>query len=227
MKALENLLDGLKYQCIIGEPSRVMIQAVEFDSRVANTGSLFVAVKGFSQDGHDYLQSAYDEGCRCFIVDRKVDFQLDDICLVQVADSSEALALVAANYFDEPSKELKLIGITGTNGKTTCATLMYDLFCGLGYKTGLLSTVVNKIGKELVLATHTTPNPVALNAILRDMVNAGCSHCFMEVSSHAIDQNRTFGLCFEGGVFTNISHDHLDYHKTFSAYIKAKKQFFE
>lgn len=227
MKALENLLDGLKYQCIIGEPSRVMIQAVEFDSRVANTGSLFVAVKGFSQDGHDYLQSAYDAGCRCFIVDRKVDFQLDDICLVQVADSSEALALVAANYFDEPSKELKLIGITGTNGKTTCATLMYDLFCGLGYKTGLLSTVVNKIGKELVPATHTTPNPVALNALLRDMVNAGCSHCFMEVSSHAIDQNRTFGLYFEGGVFTNISHDHLDYHKTFSAYIKAKKQFFD
>ena len=226
MKALNYLLDSLKHQVILGDASAA-IHAIHFDSRETNKDSLFIAIEGFSQNGHDYLEAAYKKGCRNFIVDRKVDFKANDISMIQVLDSSEALALIASKFYGNPSRELKLIGITGTNGKTTCATLMYDLFSGLGYKTGLLSTVVNKIGKDEIPATHTTPNPVALNALLRDMVNEGCSHCFMEVSSHAIDQNRIYGLYFEGGVFTNISHDHLDYHKTFSAYIKAKKQFFD
>lgn len=226
MKGLTHLLSSIKHEPLYsGRDS--MIESIEFDSRSCSADSLFVAVKGFSLDGHDYLASAYENGCRAFVVERKVDFSAEDISMVLVADSSKAIALLSNSFFESPSKEIKLIGITGTNGKTTCATLMYDLFMGLGHKTGLLSTVVNKIGDNAVKATHTTPNPVELNKLLREMVDANCSHCFMEVSSHAIDQNRVFGLHFSGGVFTNISHDHLDYHKTFSAYIKAKKEFFD
>jgi len=226
MKGLNHLLSSIKHELVYSARD-AMIESIEFDSRSCSAGSLFVAVEGHSLDGHDYLESAYENGCRAFVIDRKVNFSADAISMVLVDDSSEAIALLSDSFFDSPSKEIKLIGITGTNGKTTCATLMYDLFNGLGYKTGLLSTVVNKVGNEAVKATHTTPNPVELNNLLREMVDAHCSHCFMEVSSHAIDQNRVFGLHFSGGVFTNISHDHLDYHKTFSAYIKAKKQFFD
>ena len=226
MKGLTHLLSSIKHERI-SSAHDAMIESIEFDSRSCSAGSLFVAVKGYSLDGHDYLASAYEKGCRAFVVERLVDFSAEDISMVLVGDSSEAIASLSASFFDTPSKEIKLIGITGTNGKTTCATLMYDLFMGLGYKTGLLSTVVNKIGDNAVKATHTTPNPVEMNKLLREMVDANCSHCFMEVSSHAIDQNRVFGLHFSGGVFTNISHDHLDYHKTFSAYIKAKKKFFD
>ena len=226
MKGLTDLLSSIKYELICSAQDS-MIESIEFDSRSCSAGCLFVAVKGYSLDGHDYIASAYENGCRAFVVEREVDFSAEDISMVRVEDSSEAIALLSDSFFESPSKEIKLIGITGTNGKTTCATLMYDLFKGLGYQTGLLSTVVNKIGNDAVKATHTTPNPVALNKLLREMVDAHCSHCFMEVSSHAIDQNRVFGLHFSGGVFTNISHDHLDYHKTFAAYIKAKKQFFD
>ena len=226
MKGLTHLLSCIKHKLICSAQDS-MIESIEFDSRSCSSGSLFVAVKGYSLDGHDYIASAYENGCRAFVVQRQVDFSAEDISMVTVDDSSEAMALLSDSFFDSPSKEIKLIGITGTNGKTTCPTLMYHLFKGLGYQTGLLSTVVNKIGNDAVKATHTTPNPVELNKLLREMVDAHCSHCFMEVSSHAIDQNRVFGLHFSGGVFTNISHDHLDYHKTFSAYIKAKKQFFD
>ena len=226
MKGLTHLLSCIKHELICSAQDSI-IESIEFDSRSCSAGSIFVAVQGYSLDGHDYLASAYGNGCRAFVVERQVDFSAEDISLVCVDDSSEAIALLSDSFFDSPSKELKLIGVTGTNGKTTCATLMHNLFKGLGYQTGLLSTVVNKIGNDAVKATHTTPNPVELNKLLRDMVNAQCSHCFMEVSSHAIDQNRVFGLHFSGGVFTNISHDHLDYHKTFAAYIKAKKQFFD
>ena len=226
MKDLTQLLSNINHE-LICRAQDAMIESIEFDSRACSRGALFVAVKGYSLDGHDYVKSAYENGCRAFLVERKVDFYKADMYMARVEDSSEAMALLSDLFFDSPSKELKLVGITGTNGKTTCATLMYDLFKGLGYQAGLLSTVVNKIGDEEIKATHTTPNPVALNKLLRQMVDAKCTHCFMEVSSHAIDQNRVFGLSFSGGVFTNISHDHLDYHKTFAAYIKAKKQFFD
>ena len=166
MKGLTNLLSSIKHELIYSAQDS-MIESIEFDSRLCLAGSLFVAVKGYSLDGHDYIASAYENGCRAFVVEREVDFSAEDIFMVRVEDSSEAIALLSDSFFESPSKEIKLIGITGTNGKTTCATLMYDLFKGLGYQTGLLSTVVNKIGNDTVKATHTTPNPVALNKLLR------------------------------------------------------------
>lgn len=226
MKELTDLLKSIKHSILRGSSAHV-IDALQFDSRRCDSGSLFVAVKGVSVDGHDYLKSAHANGCRVFVVDRDISFSESDICLVKVDNSSEALAVLADSFYDSPSKEIKLVGITGTNGKTTCATLMHDLFTSRGYRSGLLSTVVNKIGNSEVKATHTTPEPIALNALLREMSNAGCAYCFMEVSSHAIVQNRVYGLNFIGGVFTNISHDHLDYHETFASYISAKKHFFD
>ena len=215
MKELAGLLNSISHSIVAGSVA-YGIDSIQFDSRFCTSSSIFVAVKGVSVDGHDYLLSAYENGCRVFMVDRPVAFSKSDICLVKVSNSSEALAMLADSFYDSPSKEIKLIGITGTNGKTTCATLMHDLFTSLGYSSGLLSTVVNKVGSTEVKATHTTPDPIALNALLREMILAGCAYCFMEVSSHAIVQNRIYGLSFTGGVFTNISHDHLDYHETFS-----------
>src|SRR5690606_14544975 len=147
--------------------------------------------------------------------------------LIITSNSHKAVGIVASNFFDEPSKQLKLVGITGTNGKTTTTTLLYNVFTNLGYKTGLLSTVINKIGEQAVPSTHTTPDPISLNELLAKMVDAGCEYCFMDVSSHAIHQDRIAGLEFAGAAFTNISHDHLDYHKTFKEYIEAKKKFFD
>ena len=226
MKELADLLNSISHSIVAGSAT-YGIDSIQFDSRFCTSGSIFVALKGMSVDGHDYLLSAYENGCRVFMVDRPVVFSKTDVCLVKVSNSSQALALLADSFYDSPSKEIKLIGITGTNGKTTCATLMHDLFTSLGYSSGLLSTVVNKVGATEVKATHTTPDPIALNALLREMILAGCTYCFMEVSSHAIVQNRIYGLSFTGGVFTNISHDHLDYHETFASYIAAKKQFFD
>lgn len=226
MKDLAHLLNSIKHTVVSGSGT-CSIDSIQYDSRLCTETSVFVAIRGAAVDGHDYLQSARENGCRIFIIEREVDIEDSDIFLIKVSNTSESLAKIAACFYDFPSEKIKLVGITGTNGKTTCATLMHDLFTGLGHRSGLLSTVVNKIGRDEVKATHTTPDPVALNALLKRMVDSGCTHAFMEISSHAVVQNRIFGLTFSGGVFTNISHDHLDYHKTFSSYIAAKKRFFD
>lgn len=203
------------------------VQLLTFDSREANENTLFFAVKGFANDGHDYISKAVEQGCKQIVLEYGFENLPDDVEYIQVDNSAKALGIMASNFYGNPSEQLKLVGITGTNGKTTTATLSYELFKNLGYKVGLLSTVVNKIGDEEIPSTHTTPNPIALNKLLALMVEEGCTHCFMEVSSHAIVQQRIAGLAFDVAAFTNITHDHLDYHQTFKAYIEAKKMFFD
>lgn len=221
MKHLNQLLAALGLPFANGE---VVVERIVFDSRLAKENTLFVAIKGGTSDGHNYLTQVHEQGCQYAIVEQAGSAAIQQFV---VEDSRKALAVLACEWFGHPSKSLSLVGITGTNGKTTTATLLYTLFQRLGYKTGLLSTVVNKIGEEAIPSTHTTPDPFALNELLRTMVDAGCTHCFMEVSSHAVHQQRIHGLDFKGAVFTNITHDHLDYHQTFAEYIKAKKMFFD
>ena len=198
-----------------------------FDSRKAEQGAVFIAVRGTESDGHRFISQAIEKGALA-VVCEELPAEIDpEVTYVEVEDSAKALGLMAANFFEHPSRELKLVGITGTNGKTTIATLLFQLFRELGYKAGLLSTVENHINDLIIPATHTTPDPIALNSLLREMVDSGCDYCFMEVSSHAVAQSRIEGLSFAGGVFSNLTHDHLDFHQTFSAYLKAKKQFFD
>jgi UDP-N-acetylmuramoyl-L-alanyl-D-glutamate--2,6-diaminopimelate ligase len=225
MKTLSSILQQTSFELTQGDLT-MEISSLTFDSRKASEGSVFIAVAGALNDGHQFVQSAYDLGCRAFIVEQKVNMP-SDATIILVPKTDRALADVACSFYDQPSRELKLIGITGTNGKTTTTTLLHDLFTSLGYTCGLISTVVNKIGDQSSPSTHTTPDPIRLNALLRNMVEQGCSHCFMEVSSHAIHQQRIHGLSYTGAVFTNITHDHLDYHKTFAEYIRVKKQFFD
>ena len=204
----------------------VRVDNLTFDSKNVSSKSVFFAIQGVRHDGHDYVQQVIDAGCKVIIISKQV--QTTDKCtVIQVDNTKKALSIVSSNFFGEPSKKLKLIGITGTNGKTTISTLLYNLYTGLGYQTGLISTVVNKISGREIPATHTTPDSIQLNSILNDMVEAGCSHCFMEVSSHAIHQHRITGVHFSGGAFTNITHEHLDYHKTFKEYLNVKKTFFD
>ena len=205
----------------------VEVKGICFDSRKAKPGFLFVAVKGTQSDGHLYIEKAVDLGAIAVVAEKLPERISDNISYVTVKDSAQALGIIAANFFHHPSHRLKLVGVTGTNGKTTVATLLYQLFNSMGHRSGLLSTVVNKIVDNEIPATHTTPDPIELNELLVQMVEARCTHCFMEVSSHAVDQKRVTGLKFEGAVFTNITHDHLDYHKTFENYIKAKKEYFD
>jgi len=226
MKTINNILNGISFSWVRGGQDKT-IDLLTFDSRQASPSSLFFAIKGTNNDGHDYISAAYANGCRNFIVQDIAKVSFEDVNVMEVPDSAYALGVSACNFYDHPSKNLKLVGITGTNGKTTTTTLLHSLFLQLGAKAGLLSTVVNKIGEEEIPSTHTTPDPVQLNALLKKMVDQGCTYCFMEVSSHAIHQNRIAGLDFKGAVFTNITHDHLDYHQTFSAYIKVKKAFFD
>ena len=225
MKALNVLMENINFKLINGSLEQNATDLV-FDSRKAVTESVFFAIVGFSNNGHQFVQQAYDQGCRIFVVQEKVELP-EDATIILVHNTSEALGLMACNYYGNPSKKLKLIGITGTNGKTTTTTLLFNLFMNLGYKAGLISTVVNKIENEVIPSTHTTPNPVELNQLLDKMVNAGCEYCFMEVSSHAVHQNRIAGLDYKIAVFTNITHDHLDYHNTFAEYIRVKKAFFD
>lgn len=205
----------------------VSVAQIDFDSRNVVKGSLFAAVPGTITDGHNFINRAIEKGSKSIVCENLPPELVEGVTYLKVKDSADAVAKIAANFYDHPSKDLKLIGVTGTNGKTTTATLLYDLFTKLGYKVGLISTIENKIGKTILPATHTTPNAVAINLLIREMVDAGCDFVFMEVSSHAVHQRRVVGLHFTGGVFTNISHDHLDYHKTFKAYIEAKKMFFD
>ncbi len=225
MKTLKDILSGVTILSTNGSID-VNISTIVFDSRKATKGTAFVAIKGTAVDGHSFIDSVIEKGCTIIIAEYEVKVP-ENVTLLVTDNSSKALALMATNFYDHPSEKLKLVGITGTNGKTTTTTLLFNLFMKLGYKSGLLSTVVNKIGNTDIPSTHTTPDPVALNELLNEMVQEGCTHCFMEVSSHAIHQHRISGLVFTGGVFTNITHDHLDYHSTFKEYIKVKKSFFD
>jgi len=225
MKTLSSILQQTSFELTQGD-LEMEISSLTFDSRKAEEGSVFMAIVGNLTDAHQFVQSAYELGCRAFVVEQNVSLPTD-ATIIKVPKTDLALADLACAFYGHPSKELTLIGITGTNGKTTTTTLLHDLFTSLGYSCGLISTVVNKIGSQTSPSTHTTPDPIRLNALLRNMVEQGCSHCFMEVSSHAIHQQRIHGLSYKGAVFTNITHDHLDYHKTFAEYIRVKKQFFD
>lgn len=226
MHDLEHILRGVDIVEVVGSKA-LEVPCVGFDSRNIVQGQLFIAVSGTQVDGHKYISDAVAKGAKIVVCEKRPSALVDGVTYVLVADSSVACGRIAANFYDNPSKKLRLVGITGTNGKTTTVTLLYRMFRELGYKVGLLSTVVNYIDDKKVDATHTTPDPVELNGLLNKMVDAGCEYCFMEVSSHSISQHRIEGLHFEGGIFSNITHDHLDYHKTFDAYIKAKKAFFD
>jgi len=205
----------------------VEVKGLCFDSRKVQPGFLFVAVKGTLSDGHAYIDRALELGASAIVCEKLPASIQESVTFVTVKNSAQALGIIASNYFGNPSEKLKLTGVTGTNGKTTTATLLYQLFSKLGYLVGLLSTVENRIAEYIIPATHTTPDPIQLNELLDKMVNAGCQFAFMEVSSHAVDQERIAGLKFAGAIFTNITHDHLDYHRTFENYIKAKKRFFD
>lgn len=211
---------------IVGN-THIAIEYITADSRDIKPFSLFFAVRGVTTDGHAYINMAIEKGAVAIVCEDIPTDRKSHVTYIQVPNAAEALGIIAANYFDHPSKELKLIGITGTNGKTTTATLLYRLFRLLNYRTGLLSTVINRINDRSITATHTTPDAISLNRLLREMVDSDCEYCFMEVSSHAIHQHRVTGIHFAGAVFTNITHDHLDYHKTFNEYIKAKKGLFD
>ncbi|TSJ42863.1 UDP-N-acetylmuramoyl-L-alanyl-D-glutamate--2,6-diaminopimelate ligase [Mucilaginibacter corticis] len=226
MKYLSDILTGLPFTELQGAAD-VEISAVVFDSRKVVPGSLFVAVKGTQVDGHDYIEKAIQDGAVAVICEELPGRTANEVDFLMVANSAVALGIVAANFYDNPSAKLKLVGVTGTNGKTTIATLLYQLFRDMGYKCGLLSTVENQVNGKVIPSTHTTPDPVELNKLLDEMVNQGCDYCFMEVSSHAVAQHRIEGLRFAGGIFSNLTHDHLDYHKTFENYLKAKKAFFD
>jgi UDP-N-acetylmuramoyl-L-alanyl-D-glutamate--2,6-diaminopimelate ligase len=224
-KRLEDLLILDCIESVIGSTD-LFIDELVFDSRKAVDGSLFFAIPGTTVDGHQFIDSVIAAGCSCIVAQKKVNVP-EHVTVIYTSNSAKLLALMADRFYDSPSQKLNLVGITGTNGKTTTTTLLFNVFRALGKSCGLLSTVVNKINDREIPSTHTTPDPVALNALLAQMVDEGCTHCFMEVSSHAVDQHRVSGLHFKGGVFTNITHDHLDYHKTFANYIQAKKGFFD
>ena len=226
MKLLRDILYKVGLVNVIGK-TNVAIEKVSFDSRQVSKFTAFVAVRGTQTDGHEYINTAIEKGATAIICEDLPEDLDEKITYVKVENSAKALGCMASNFFDNPSTELKLVGVTGTNGKTTTVTLLHDLFEHLGKKSGLLSTVVNKISSVEVKATHTTPDPVQLNDLLRQMVSNGCDYCFMEVSSHAIAQYRIEGLDFAGGIFSNITHDHIDYHGSFNDYIKAKKAFFD
>ena len=225
MKLLSDILYKVKLEEIIGS-THVAISSIVFDSRKVKKDSLFVATKGAADNGHIYIQKAIESGAIAIVCEEIPKDKNDQITYVKVTDSTYALGVMACNYFDNPSEKLKLVGITGTNGKTTTVTLLFNLFKSLGYSVGLLSTVQNKINNTVIPSTHTTPDAITLNELLFKMEEQGCEFVFMEVSSHAIVQNRIAGINFTGALFSNITHDHLDYHKTFDEYIKAKKQFF-
>jgi UDP-N-acetylmuramoyl-L-alanyl-D-glutamate--2,6-diaminopimelate ligase len=226
MKLLRDILYQVPLLDRIGH-TNIAVSKVVFDSRKVSKEALFVAVKGTQVDGHQFIDASIEKGARAIICEEIPERIAEGISYLQVKNAAQALAICAANFFDNPSEKLKLVGITGTNGKTTTTSLLHALFSVLGEKAGLISTVNVKVGRETFPATHTTPDPVQINYHLAEMVKAGCRYCFMEASSHGIHQHRTAGLKFTGAVFTNISRDHLDYHGTYENYIKAKKLLFD
>ncbi len=226
MKQLSEILDNLEVRQVRGSSDR-LIAGITADSRAVGNDFLFVAVKGTRSDGHHFISSAIEGGATAVICGELPLTVNEEVTMIVVDDPAAAAGRAASAFYDHPSRRLRLTGVTGTNGKTTIATLLYNLFDGLGYRCGLLSTVCNYVFRTRREATHTTPDPVQLNALLAEMVDQGCDYVFMEVSSHAIEQQRIAGLQFAGGLFTNLTHDHLDYHLTFDNYLAAKKRFFD
>ena len=226
MTRLQDILYKVHLQSVVGTTD-VAVADIQIDSRKVRSGSVFVAIRGALSDGHTFIDKAIHSGATVIVCEEMPAKKKDDITYIQVKNTSEAVAFIAHNFYDEPSTQIKLTGVTGTNGKTTIATVLFKLFSNLGFTCGLISTVQNQIGKQVIPSTHTTPDAVSLNALIRQMVDAGCTHVFMECSSHAIHQHRITGLHFAGGIFSNITHDHLDYHQTFDEYIRVKKSFFD
>lgn len=226
MKILKDIIYKTGILDVSGS-TEISVTDVCFDSRKAKEGSLFVAVKGIQSDGHQYIHEVIEKGAVAIVCEQLPKNLAEGITFVRVHDSAAALAHIASNFYNNPSEKLKLVGVTGTNGKTTIVTLLFHLFRLLGYRAGLLSTVKNQIHDRVIQSTHTTPDPIQLQSLLAAMVEEGCTHAFMEVSSHSIVQKRIAGITFSGGVFTNITHDHLDYHVTFKEYLKVKKTFFD
>ena len=225
MKNLKDILYGVSITEVVGDTG-VLVSGLAFDSRKVTDEYCYVAQKGTKVDGHDFIDGAIQSGAVAIVCETLPVVTEKGITYIKVKSSSAALGVMAANFYDNPSQQLKLVGVTGTNGKTTTVTLLHQLFTKLGQKVGLISTVINKVGEVEIKSTHTTPDAIQLNELLSKMVLEGCECCFMEVSSHAVAQNRVAGLTFEGGVFTNITHEHLDFHKTFKEYINAKRAFF-
>jgi UDP-N-acetylmuramoyl-L-alanyl-D-glutamate--2,6-diaminopimelate ligase len=227
MKKLVELIDFVNFIQIIGNED-VVVSNIQFDSRkVVEKNTLYVAQRGTQKDGHQFIDNAILQGASVIVCETVPEKILENCTYIQVANSATALGELASAFYDFPSKKITLVGVTGTNGKTTTVTLLHRLFMSLGYPTGLISTIVNKINHTEISSTHTTPDALTLNKLLNEMVEAGCQFCFMEVSSHAVVQQRIAGVHFAGGVFSNITHDHLDFHETFANYIKAKQHFFE
>ncbi len=226
MKELKDILYKVNITSASGDMNRE-VKGIAFDSRKVKPGFVFVAIKGTQSDGHDFIAKAVAQGVTAVVCEKLPEAISEQATFVTVKNSAAALGVMAAHFYDHPSSKLKLVGVTGTNGKTTVATLLFKLYSAMGFRSGLLSTVVNKIVDKDIAATHTTPDPIQINELLVQMLQANCTHCFMEVSSHAVDQGRIDGLQFTGALFTNISHDHLDYHRTFESYIRAKKGFFD
>ncbi|RYZ30581.1 MAG: UDP-N-acetylmuramoyl-L-alanyl-D-glutamate--2,6-diaminopimelate ligase [Chitinophagaceae bacterium] len=226
MKTIADILYKVHMVAVSGSTD-VVVSGVQIDSRKVSHRSVFVAVRGVAVDGHQFIAKAIESGAVAIVCEEMPSEQKEGVTYIQTANSAEAAGVMAHNFFDQPSAKIKLVGVTGTNGKTTIATLLYKLFIELGYKVGLISTVENMINGKVIPSTHTTPDAISLNELLKQMADDGCDYVFMEVSSHAVHQRRIAGLEFAGALFSNITHDHLDYHKTFDEYIKAKKGFFD
>lgn len=226
MKLLKDILYKVPIKSVFGSTD-IYISDISYDSRKVTKGNVFVAIKGVKSDGHQFIDKAIEKGVSVIVHEDSIPLKKDGITYVRVQNSAKALAFMAANNYDQPSQNLKLVGVTGTNGKTTVASLLYELFRSAGFKVGLLSTVKIVVNDQVFPATHTTPDSIVINNYLKKMNDVGVEFCFMEVSSHGIAQQRIEGLVFEGGVFTNLSHDHLDYHHTFSAYRDVKQMFFD
>ena len=226
MKRVQELLDNVRV-LEIHNSTNPIVESLTYDSRAVEQGACFFAVRGTVSDGHSYRASAIERGASAIVCESLPETLTEGISYILVEDSNVAMAHIAAAFYDHPSEELRLVGVTGTNGKTTTATLLYDMFMAMGYKAGLISTVIYRIGERSIPSTHTTPDSIRLNKMMREMVDEGCDYCFMEVSSHAAAQHRIEALHFAGALFSNLTHDHLDYHGTYKEYIRAKKSFFD
>ena len=226
MKLLQDILYKVRLEGVVGN-TNVAVESITSDSRAVRSMALFVAVKGLQSDGHLFIAKAIELGAAAIVCQDLPESLEENIVYVQVADTSKALGIMAANFYENPSEKMKVLAVTGTNGKTTVATLLFRLYRSMGFNCGLLSTVVNRINEVEIPSTHTTPDAVALNDLLARMQREGCTHVFMEASSHALHQNRMAGVQIDGAIFTNITHDHLDYHHHFDEYIRVKKMFFD
>lgn len=226
MKLLKDILYKVRLEEVSGN-TNIAVESIYHDSRLVTAQSLFIALKGRNSDGHRYINDVIAKGADVIVCEQMPSERQKDITYIRVADTWETLAVLASNFYDNPSSKMKVVGVTGTNGKTSVATICYKLYMQLGFNAALLSTIENRIGTKAIPATHTTPDALAIQKLMAEMVKNGCTHCFMEVSSIALDQKRVFGIDFDVAIFTNITHDHLDYHISFDNYIRAKKLFFD